>query len=221
MSLLSTLQALETARTRPGVLEDAVVDFSFVLTGDCLPVDYPVALESAVVGRLPWAGADAFFGIHAIKAPLTDAGYMLSRRARLQIRSFASNAGRIEALSGCVLDIGGYRLAVGACSQRPLTPFATLRAQMVVNTVGDEHAFLDDIGMQLEVLAVKAGVMCGKPASLGKGSRRLEGYAVVLHELSPSHSIRLQTLGLGGGRRLGCGLFVHHKIIESPEVWPE
>lgn len=221
MSLLATLKALEAARQRPDGGDDAVVDFSFEIKGQSLPGDYPAGLEAAILESLPWAGNDPFFGIHPVNAPLTDAGYMLSRRSRLQLRAFASHAGELAELTGQELKFGDARVTIGAVTQRPVKPFATLRAQMVVNSLADEAAFIDDIGMQLEVLAIKGGVICGKAAAVNGQSGQLEGFAVVVHDLSPSHSLRLQTIGLGGARRLGCGLFVHHKIIEGPEAWPE
>ena len=221
MSLLGTLQALEAARTRSGEGEDAVIDYAFELTGSHLPPNYPAALDAAIVGVLPWALKDPFFGIHAIKAPLTEAGYVLSRRSRLQIRAFASRAEDVSGLQGKTLTCGDASVTVGKMVHRPVTAFPTLRAQMVVNALADEQVFMDDVGMQLEVLGIKGGVMCGMPASVQGDSGLLNGFAVVLHELSPAHSLRLQTVGLGGARRLGCGLFVHHKVIEGPDAWPE
>lgn len=221
MSLLATLKSLDAARQRPGGGDDAVVDFSFEIRGQSLPGDYPVELEAAILELLPWAGNDPFFGIHPVNAPLTDAGYMLSRRSRLQLRAFASRASELAELTGQELHFGDARVTIGAVTERPVKPFATLRAQLVVNSLADEVAFIDDIGMQLEVLAIKGGVICGKAASVHSRSGRLGGFAVVVHDLSPSHSLRLQTIGLGGARRLGCGLFVHHKIIEGPDAWPE
>lgn len=222
MSLLGTLQALEAARALPGGGDDALIDFSFELNdGDHLPVDYPSVLDSAIVAGLPWAMNDPFFAIHPVKAPLTNVGYMLSRRSRLQLRAFASRALQIEQLIGERLSLGDASVLVGAVTRRPVTPFPTLRSQMVVNSLADEQAFMDDIGMQLEVLGIKAGVICGKPSSVRSPSGLLTGFAVVVHDLSPGHSLRLQTVGLGGSRRLGCGLFVHHKVIEGPDAWPE
>ena len=221
MSLLSTLQALEAARTRVDPGGGEVIDYSFELGGEALPVDYLPALESAVVAMLPWVKDDLFFGIHPVNAPLTNMGYMLSRRSRLQLRTFSSHAAELSALTGKELALGTLSIVLGAMTCRPVTPFPTLRAQMVVNPLEDELAFMDDIGMQLEILAVKAGAICGKASSVQGAFRRLEGFALVLHDLSPVHSMRLQTVGMGAARRLGCGLFVHHKIIEGPDAWPE
>ena len=38
--------------------------------------------------------------------------------------------------------------------------------------------------------------------------RVVVGYAVEVHGLSAPDSIRLQSLGIGGRRRFGCGIFI-------------
>ena len=95
----------------------------------------------------------------------------------------------------------------------------------MVSRFSDEQAFVDEIGMQLEVLEVKAEMMCGRAVTLrdsaGGGERQVSGFSVVLHDLSIEHSLRLQAMGLGSSRQLGCGLFVHHKIIDGLDAYPE
>ena len=221
MSLLGTLQAMEATRNPSGGIADLAMDFAFEMRGDILPFDYPAQLDLAMHALLPAVDKDPFFAIHAVKAPLTETGYVLSRRSRLQLRALESKSAEIEQLVGKTLHLGDVAIVLGSMTRRPVTPFPTLRSGMVVNLLGDEQAFMDDIGMQLEVLGVKAGAMCGKPHTVMGHQGRIEGYALVLHDLSPAHSVRVQTVGLGGSRRLGCGLFVHHKVIDGPEAWPE
>lgn len=221
MSLFGALQGLRTAQaTGAGI--DPVVDLCFELSGEVLPHNYPAALERAILDVLPEVADDPVFGIHRIRAPLTQAGYVLSRRARLQLRVASSRVARFESLGGRMIDVGGAALLVGRPVTRPVTAFPTLRAHMVVNRFDDEQAFMDDVGMQLEVLEVKGEAMCGKPAELaGADGVLLRGFALVMHGLSMADSLRLQVVGLGAGRRLGCGLFVHHKVIDSPDASPE
>lgn len=221
MGLLNTLQTVAAPPARLAASDEPGFDLAFELSGGELPADYPAALAAAVLAHLPWAAADPLFGIHRINAPLTDAGYLLSRRSRLQLRVGKSRLADAAALVGQTLEFGATRLSVGRATPRPLTAFPTLGAPLVVNTRADELAFLEDLGMQLELLGVDAGVICGKPAEVAGPTRTLRGFAVVLHELSPADSLRIQKLGLGGARRLGCGLFTHHKIIDVAEAWSD
>lgn len=221
MSLLGTLQTLTA--TGDGVLPPCV-DMAFEVQGDYLPRDYAPALRLAVLAALPWMADEPLAGVHAVRAPLTDVGLVLSRRARLQLRVSADRVDAVRALSGQRLTIGAALLGVGAATVKPVQPFATLRAAMVVSRFDDEQAFVDDVEMQLEVLGIKGDVICGKPAAVSRGEHSgsaLNGFAVVVHDLSIPHSLRLQTVGLGPERMLGCGLFVHHKIIEGLDAYPE
>lgn len=221
MSLLGTLQTLNASG---GGADAPCVDVAFELRGDILPRDYAPLLKRAVLHALPWMEKDPLAGIHAVRAPLTDAGLVLSRRARLQLRVGAAQGDAASALSGKTLMVGDASLGIGAVTLKPVQPFATLRAAMVVSRFDDEQAFVDDVEMQLEVLDIKGEVICGKPATVSHGDRpmsNLSGFAVVVHGLSIPHSLRLQAVGLGAERMLGCGLFVHHKIIEGLDAYPE
>jgi CRISPR-associated protein Cas6 len=223
MSLYSTMQEFRKAEVAPGcgTSGTAIVDLSFELDGTVLPNDYPRRIEAALLAALPWAAEDAVLGVHRIRAPLTDAGYVLSKRSRLTVRTVESRVPEMLALSGCRLEIGADAVVLGRATSRPLAPFPTLRAQMVVNALADEQAFMDDVGMKLEVLGIRAEAMCGKPARIAGPEGPLTGFALVVHELGAEHSLRLQAIGLGPGRRLGCGLFVHHKIIDGLDASPE
>lgn len=217
MSILTTLRAAN-AVDRPS---PTMVDLAFALAAERLPHDYAFGLEAALLAALPWLAEDDAIGVHPIRAPLTDFGLILSRRARLVLRLPAERVEAAGALCGRELRIGEARLGIGAATLRPIEAFATLRARMVATLAVDEPGFLDDVALQLEALGVDAKLICGKPETLADGSRQISGYGLVLHEMTPAHSLRLQTQGLGAARRLGCGVFVHHKIIEGLDASPE
>lgn len=213
MSILSTLRPLAAA--------SPMVDLAFEVAGERLPPTYAFGLEAALLATLPWLADEADAGVHPIRAPLTNFGLILSRRARLVLRLPESRVGSAQALSGQRLTIGEATLTVGAATVRPLTPFPTLRAWNVVTSADDEQGFADDITLQLDVLGVRAQPISGRRETIGDGGRQLAGFGLVLHDLSPEHSLRLQTHGLGAARRLGCGLFVHHKLIEGLGAAPD
>jgi hypothetical protein len=56
---------------------------------------------------------------------------------------------------------------------------------------------------------VRAQPVCGRWQSLERG--RLVGCSLMLSGLDREQSLRVLRHGLGGHRRLGCGLFVPHK----------
>ncbi len=211
MSLLNTLSSMRTG----GAGAEPMVDVAFALSGQHLPHDYAFPLEAALMKRLPWLADEPSAGVHPLRAPATAYGIVLSRRTRLVLRLPESRLDGAEALCGARLEVGDAALQVGGATVRPVEPFATLSAWNVASAADDEAAFLEDVAFQLEVLGVRAKLICGRPETMGEGGRRLSGFGLALHELSPSHSLLVQTHGLGPARRLGCGVFVHHKIIEG------
>ncbi|MDR2189602.1 MAG: type I-MYXAN CRISPR-associated protein Cas6/Cmx6 [Azonexus sp.] len=196
-----------------GQPERPMVDLAFALAGDRLPSAYAFPLEAALVDALPWLGEDEACGIHPIRAPLTADGLILSRRSRLILRLPADRADDARRLTGRRLPVGDVALTIGIPSLRPLTPFATLQARNVATAARDEQGFVADIVGQLDRLGARARLICGRAATLDDGARQIRGFGLVLYELSPAHSLLLQARGLGFARRLGCGVFVHHKII--------
>lgn len=218
---MSPFDALRVLQTPAQVAVAPCVDVSFTIQGDFLPVDYPFALMTALVRFFPWLEHDLTAGVHPIRAPLTEAGYVVSRRSRLQLRVPESHIDAVSTLEGQSLMLGSTVLCIGAATLRPVLPFPTLRASMVVNSLPNELAFVTDLGRQLDVLGVKGELICGKPAKVRAGDRSLTGFAVVLHGLSIEHSVRIQRSGIGPSRLLGCGLFVHHKVIDGLDAFPE
>ena len=220
MSILSTLRPLAAGGAEP-TAGGSMVDLSFTIEAERLPHGYVFPLEAALLAALPWLAEETYAGIHPIRAPVTTYGVILSRRARLVLRIPEERVAAARGLTGQSLPIGETRLAIGEASLRRIEPFATLRAWSVATSAVDEEGFVEDVALQLEVLDIKARMICGRPQLLADGDRRIAGFGLALHELSAAHSLLLQAQGLGAARRLGCGLFVHHKLItglgEAPE----
>jgi CRISPR-associated protein Cas6 len=91
-----------------------------------------------------------------------------------------------------------------------------LHAQLVTGAE-DEMAFMAEIKSALAALDVEAQLICGRRRSLVDGDRTIRGYSLVLHDLKPEGSLRVQYAGLGKERRFGCGIFVPYKVIASLE----
>jgi CRISPR-associated protein Cas6 len=201
----------------------ATVDLYFSLAGDFLPADYAVPLEAALLGTLPWLAAEPLVGVHPIRAARDAEGLVLSRRSRLKLRAPTAIARRLAGeLEGAELSIESRSLRVGAAVVRPVGPYATLKAAIVaLPGVAGEVAFMAAMARELDALGVAGEMICSRPAAVGGGTEGLHGFGVVVHDLSPRHSVLLQARGIGPGRRLGCGLFVHHKLIEGLDAYPE
>ena len=193
----------------------SAVDLAFDLAGVRVPGDYALALQRAVLQVLEWLATEPLAGIHPLRGPRVTEGVLLPRRAKLVLRVPSARLGDAATLSGARLEVGGESLTVGHAHERPLAPFPTLHARLVATGAEDETAFEHDLTGRLEALAVPARAVIGRRTTLAAENGSITGYAVALHGLTPEQSLRVQDVGVGAGRLLGCGLFVPHKTISG------
>lgn len=195
--------------------QPALVDLAFPVHGDAPPRDHRAALAHALAARLPWLGADAGTGVHAMNLVGGDGPLgLLSRHTRLTLRLARERAAAAaQALTGAEIDLGGSRLRLGAPTLRELQPHRTLYSHFVVVTAAgdDEGAFLAVVQAELQALGVACQAVCGLPQHVHGETGPLPGFSLMLDGLSPAHALRILNAGLGAHRRLGCGIFVAHR----------
>ena len=56
-------------------------------------------------------------------------------------------------------------------------------------------------------------MLCGRVTRLATPARGYQARSLMLAGLAREGSLRLQQVGLGAERKLGCGLFIPHKDI--------
>jgi CRISPR-associated protein Cas6 len=188
-------------------------DIVFPLSGRDLPEAYAHELWRAVAGILPWIEKEEYAGILPLRTAAEGAGELLPKRARLVLRVPVERLPEAYRLSGQVLDVGGHSLSVGDGKERPLQPHPTLHAHLVASAEPEEK-FLSGVAAELRELGVSCKWICGKQMTVA-GEPPISGYSLVLHELKPNDSLRMQYVGLGAGRRYGCGIFIPYKVIPN------
>lgn len=198
---------------QPG--EEAMFDLVFELAGTQLPRDYQGALWNALLEQLPWLAEEPGAGVHAVRGSATDAGLLLSRRARLALRLPQRRHADAGRLTGRRLRVEDSALEVGAARARPLEPFPTLSAGFVATGAGDELAHQDAVQALLAAMGLPLRFICGRMRVMRSGTASVAGASVVLHQLRPEQSLLVQCRGLGELRHLGCGLFLPHKTISG------
>lgn len=188
-----------------------MVDVAFTLRGDTIPADHGWRLFRLLSERLDWLAADPAAGVHPIRGSRAIAGLVyLGPRARLMLRLPRERAPQSFALSGASIDLGSG-IEVGGARLRPLFPHGTLYSQFVTTGTADEIGFQRDIDVALQNAGVGCKVICGKMRRAQAPDAEIVGYSLMLHELSPEDSLRMQAAGLGGERKSGCGIFIPHK----------
>ena len=72
----------------------------------------------------------------------------------------------------------------------------------------DEERFDREIARQLSALGIAASAIRGRRRIVRIKDKSVVGYAVRIAGLNDAESLRLQEHGLGGRRKMGCGVFV-------------
>ena len=195
-----------------------MADLVFAVRGSRVPSDYRFALWGALKARMPWVEQEPAAGIVEMRVTPTGGPIaLLAHRARLTLRVPQRRLDAAGRLQGERIDLGAEAIEIAAGRARPLTPSATLYAQLVVLGPDEETVFIRTLEGELATLGVDCRMILGRRRSLRAGERELVGYPVALHECSAEHSMRLQQVGLVAQRGPGCGIFIPHKRIEGIE----
>lgn len=206
-----------------------VVDVVFHLQGRELPCDHAWALMKEIQGQLPWFGEDPRHGLHLIHPAASGNGWYspedtdsatmyLPRRARLAIRIPRERVAEADTLVGESLDIGGYRLTVGASDVRPLSLHTTLHARHMLSGAQDasEVSFLAWVSETLQAMGIQCRkMMAGRESVISTPQQRYQTRSLMLADLRAEDALRVQQIGIGDERRLGCGVFIPHKAVRD------
>jgi CRISPR-associated protein Cas6 len=188
-----------------------VVDLAFGLRGASIAAGYADRLWSALSAQMPWLAEVAGLGVHPLAGMSASAETLyLTRHSRLILRLPQVHCDAARALCGSRLDFGGD-VEVVAATVRPLLPATVVHARLVALADEDEARFLAACQASLAAAGIAGEVLLGRRGRRGGHA----GYSVMVREISPADSLRLQQLGLGAGRQQGCGIFVPHKSTDA------
>ena len=220
----------EEKRAADFEVPDDVVDVVFAINCRELPVDHAHALSAALLRAAPWIEGERLIGVHTVHVAGSQNGWerpahgtgerlRLSRRTRLALRAPKAAVDRLLAdLAGAVLDVDGCRLEIGEAHTRLLSKQGTLHARYVVAEAADERedAFLARMAAELATMGIPLRrALCGKTTLLHTPEGAVPTRSLMVADLNPEQAVRLQQQGLGPLRRMGCGLFIPHKGIDS------
>jgi len=196
--------------------EAAVTDVQFEVQGSRLPVDHGYLLFQQLSRLLGWLATEELVGIQPIHGADTGSGELiLSRRARLVVRTPARRVEELLALTGQTIEIAGLPLRIGPGKLRPLAKHTPLFAHCVVTGSAEETAFTADIIRLLDEMHITCRFVCGRRQTIATAEGPVSGYSLMLHGLPIEHSILIQQQGIGGYRRIGCGIFIPHKSTDA------
>lgn len=203
------------------------LDVFFRVVGAQAPADHGYALFGALSRILEteddrWLHGNPHVGLHTIRGVnLGNGRRSVGPDARFGLRLPSDLLPRSLKLAGKSLALDGCKLRVGVGQARALTPAATLHCRIATTRNGDDPARFDaEIARQAAALGIR-GKTFRTPAGAARRDgrdpsrrivrirgKRVVGHAVMATGLTNEESILLQEHGIGGRRRMGCGVFV-------------
>jgi CRISPR-associated protein Cas6 len=201
---------------KPGVVhfieEESVVqiELHFHIHGSTLPTLHGYSMYSALCHIQPSFHQADWLGIHTIRGQREGEGVLrLAPNSRLRLRLPQDRIGDALLLSGQAIKVGRHTIQIGVPEVRPLLPAPSLSARMVtIKGYTEPEPFAGACRRQLDALEVAGEVELGRRLVQRAGRATIIGFATRIHNLTPEESLRVQESGLGGRRRMGCGLLV-------------
>ena len=193
-----------------------MIDVVFEISGEALPAAYHFALWNEISRLIPQLAENENIGMIPLRMAESKEGLLLNKRAKLVLRLPPDFTEVATGLTNKQLQVAGNELNLGSCKTRSIQHYPTLHAHLVTGAE-DEVEFMAEVEAALAAMGVKANLICGRRHQLTDGERVIRGFSLVLHDLTPEGSLRVQYAGLGKERRFGCGIFVPYKVISSME----
>lgn len=197
--------------------EKLMVDLCFPVQGSLLPADHGYGLLAALAHLVPSLHQNPHVGI--LTAPGIRDGkgkILLTPRSQVRIRLPIEAVAGVYGLAGKCLRVGCHEVRLGIPQLFTLKPSSALKARIVtIKGYQEAEAFEAAAQRQLKQLGFsgKVSVMRdqqGNPLrkTLKIKQHTMVGFTTLVQDLGEEESIRLQQIGLGGRRRMGCGFFL-------------
>ncbi len=186
------------------------IDLAFRLTGSAVPVDHGYALYSALSRILPEIHTAKDIGVQPIRGVYSGNGTLhLADFSRLILRLPDEQIQPYLKLAGKRLAVDNHPLSVGVPEVRTLRPVTRLRARLVtIKGFLKEDEFLAATKRQLEQLGISGQAHIGARRTFRVRDKQVVGFEMGVTQLTAEESLTLQEQGLGGRRKMGCGVFV-------------
>ena len=210
------------------VVPDDVADLSFKIDCKQIALDHAQDLSRALLKALPWLEEEEMAGVHLIHGATTGNGWQrpeesgaddfiyLSRRSRMQLRLPKERFADAEQLVGQTLDVGSYSLTVGEFQVKAFSPQSTLFSRYLLLEKGEtENQLIQRVADDMQSMGIRLKkALCGIGHEFNLAEGRCQTMSFMVADLDPDEAVILQQKGIGGGRKMGFGLFIPHKGIK-------
>jgi len=203
----------------------AILDLVFEIEGKEICSDHGYALYSSISQKIP-VTKDISCGIHPIRGvPVGRRKIRLHGNSKLIVRLDHEFLPKFLPLAGESLQLKGDRIRIGLPQPKLLTEAEQCFSRIVtIKGYMEAKAFLEVVNRQLKDFGIKGECSLLKRENFDENNERGEkspyirrtinikgkeivGYALKVEKLDAESSLILQEKGLGGRRKMGCGVF--------------
>lgn len=207
-------------------IPDTIQDVVFGIKTQVLPLDHIYQLSQALLKQLPWLD-EIGASIHHISVADgngwfnqdgENALFYPSNRSKLIIRLPKDKISLANKIIGQNLNIGNYTVNISkSYKAKKLSDSNIIFAKFVHNDNNDtEDNFLEKCYLALQNINIKPKKMlAGLEHTIKTNTNAINTRSLMIAGLRKSDSVKLQELGIGKYRLLGCGLFLPQKDIET------
>ncbi|MEH2057056.1 MAG: type I-MYXAN CRISPR-associated protein Cas6/Cmx6 [Nostoc sp.] len=204
------------------IQSEEYVDLTFKLRGAPIPLDNGYVIYSALSSICPSLHELKSIGIHPIAGiPTRNNLLELTAQSRLKIRIYHQQIPLIYPyLAGQAFHIGQNLYQLDIPDYKPLISSESVYSRLVVikgfqdstNFIEAVQRQVDNLGIQgkIELLTRQDGTPQRRQLTINKEGKqfKVRGFGVKISELNPEDSLTLQEQGIGGKRKMMCGIFV-------------
>lgn len=190
-----------------------MIELTFpIVQGEAFPADHGYGLYSALCHWQPHI-KDYNWQLGTIPGiPDHNGTIKLADKSRLTIRTNEDDIDTFLELAWQWLTVCNHNILLGSAEITLPSPAPTLSARIVTIKQQDHHCgrpepFRDAVLLQMGRLGVSGKVEIGDRKTIKIQRFSIVGFAVEIAELSDRSSLLLQANGIGGKRRMGCGVF--------------
>lgn len=174
----------------------------------------------ALARKVPWIH-EGQVGVHPVRGRLMgDRTLTFTDSSRVTLRMGHEDLPKVLALAGQSLDVDGYLIRLGVPQVYMLKPAGSCISRLVViKGFLEPEGFIEAAKRQLSELGIDAELILVRQRNpdaesapyirrtLQVKGANIVGFPAIVTNLGDDASLRLQEQGLGGRRRMGCGLF--------------
>lgn len=186
------------------------IDLRFPIKGQMIAVDHGYALYSAICRVIPNFHTMKNAGLALVRGKYSGNGLLvLNKLSAVKIRIPINSIPVFLSLASEVLPIDGHKLVLGNPTILQFKPRSALYSHIVTTKNGnDEERFAATIRSQLDALGIQGEFLVGTRKTFKVSGKKIVGYSLLVTGLTAQESIALQENGLGGRRKMGCGVFI-------------